>query len=498
MNAINLYTYSCVDEEDCSEYVTLLSNSGKRCKVKDYEFLSLKKFVKQFENCNRMLEILDGFFWEYTIKHISKEFDLLKISYNNYILNIELKSQMIEEERIQKQLVQNAYYLGHIAERQYLFTYVSETGVLYELIDNRIVKCDFQKLIEIMLELDEYEYQDIDQYFDAKKFLVSPLNMPKEFIERKYFLTDQQKKIKNQILERIRSGSNLYYGIQGEAGTGKTLLLYDLAVECSKYGKVCVIHCGMLCEGHRILNTTLENIDIVAIKYFDITKAYQYIFVDESQRIWKGSYDKVVEYGKENTVPCIFSHDYFQVLSKYERDQEVPKKLEQLENYNKNLFTLSKKIRTNEEINSFIQCLLRLRSNHNIKKYSNVDVFFARNTENLYNIIDYYVRSKEYHWISYTPSTYVKSSLNRYTGEMNSHQAIGQEFNNVIVMMDMNFKYNENGELLGREHPNPDYLLYKLFYQAVSRAREKLCIVVLENKELFHNILSIKSNYIKD
>ena len=56
-------------------------------------------------------------------------------------------------------------------------------------------------------------------------------------------------------------------------------------------------------------------------------------------------------------------------------------------------------------------------------------------------------------------------------------------FDNVIVMMDENFKYSEEGDLLGREHPNPDYLLHKLFYQAVSRAREKLCIVVLKNKK---------------
>ena len=498
MNAINLYTYSCVEKEDCSEYATVLSNSDKKYKVKDYEFLSLKKFVERFTDCKKPLEILDGFFFGYTIKHISKEFDLLKLSYNKYVLNIELKSQMIKEEKIQKQLIQNAYYLEHIAERQYLFTYVADTDALYKLVDNEIVKCDFKELIDVMEELVEYEYNDIGPYFDAKKFLVSPLNMPDKFIEGKYFLTNQQKEIRNKILKSIEIGTDIFYGIQGAAGTGKTLLLYDLAVECSKYGKVCIIHCGILCDGHRVLNAKLKNIDIVAIKYFNIEKDYQYIFVDESQRIWAGNYAAVVKYSREKAVPCVFSHDYFQVLSKYERSQEVPKKLQQLEGYNENLYTLSKKIRTNEEINSFIECLLRLSSKPKVRRFPNVDVLYVGNVGDLYETMEYYVDVKKYHWIGYTPSTYVKSSLNKYTGELNSHQAIGQEFNNVIVMMDINFKYDEEGNLLGRIHPNPDYLLHKLFYQAVSRAREKLCIVVLENKELFRSISSIKNRYLSD
>lgn len=458
----------------------------------------MKKFVEQFNDCNKILELLDGFFFGYTIKHISKEFDLLKLLYNKYVLNIELKSQMIEEERIKKQLIQNAYYLGHIAEKQYLYTYIADTNVLYKLIDNEIVECNFDELIQVMTVLNEYENDDIDCYFDAKRFLVSPLNMPEKFIEGKYFLTNQHKEIKSKILKHIGDGESLFYGIQGEAGTGKTLLLYDLAVECSKFGKVCIIHCGILCKGHEYLNSKLENIDIVAIKYFNNTKNYKYIFVDESQRIWQGSYEKVIYFGRENNVPCVFSHDYFQVLSKYEKSQEVPKKLQQLEGYNENLFTLSNKIRTNEEINSFIECLLRLNSKAKFKRYPNVDVIFANNTIELFKMMDFYVNIKKYHWIGYTPSTYVQSSLNVYTGELNSHEAVGQEFDNVIVMMDENFKYSEEGDLLGREHPNPDYLLHKLFYQAVSRAREKLCIVVLKNKKLFCDISSIKYRVLED
>lgn len=35
-------------------------------------------------------------------------------------------------------------------------------------------------------------------------------------------------------------------------------------------------------------------------------------------------------------------------------------------------------------------------------------------------------------------------------------------------------------------------MFYKLLYQAISRAREKLCVLVVENYKLFSDILNIK------
>jgi hypothetical protein len=49
-----------------------------------------------------------------------------------------------------------------------------------------------------------------------------------------------------------------------------------------------------------------------------------------------------------------------------------------------------------------------------------------------------------------------------------------------------------------REHPTPDYLFPRLFYQNISRAREKLCIIVLENEDLFKMLLRIKENKLKE
>ena len=82
------------------------------------------------------LSLLDGFFFSYTIEHIGKEFDLLKLSKDTgTILNIELKSENVPEDRIHKQLSQNRYYLSHISRTIYSFTYVMETRMLYLMND---------------------------------------------------------------------------------------------------------------------------------------------------------------------------------------------------------------------------------------------------------------------------------------------------------------------------------------------------------------------------
>ncbi|MCC8024440.1 MAG: hypothetical protein LIP16_03950 [Clostridium sp.] len=47
-----------------------------------------------------------------------------------------------------------------------------------------------------------------------------------------------------------------------------------------------------------------------------------------------------------------------------------------------------------------------------------------------------------------------------------------QEYDKVMIKMDKNFRYDKERRTQGKEHPNPDLLFYKLFYQAISRARE--------------------------
>ena len=57
--------------------------------------------------------------------------------------------------------------------------------------------------------------------------------------------------------------------------------------------------------------------------------------------------------------------------------------------------------------------------------------------------------------------------------------------------MDNSFYYDEEGVLKGIPHPNPDYLYPNLFYQGVTRVREKLSLIVVDAPALFEKITSI-------
>lgn len=57
-----------------------------------------------------------------------------------------------------------------------------------------------------------------------------------------------------------------FFCISANAGTGKTLLLYDIAKEILNRGKhVKIIHCGLLNEGHKLLRDNY-GWDIVPIR----------------------------------------------------------------------------------------------------------------------------------------------------------------------------------------------------------------------------------------
>ena len=124
--------------------------------------------------------------------------------------------------------------------------------------------------------------------------------------------------------------------------------------------------------------------------------------------------------------------------------------------------------------------------------YSNVDLNFANTTSEAQNLLEYY-RGKGYTFINYSKSNYEPSPYDDYKEDFDTHHVIGQEFDKVVMLMDDSFYYDEHGILQGVPHPNPDYLYPNLFYQGITRVREKLAIVVVKNPELFAHITSIVS-----
>ncbi len=489
MKAINLYELTRVEDEDFAKFEAHLSQRENLIKAKKHEINSLKSFVNKVEE-NLAYEIFDGFYYSYAIPQISKEFDLLRIG-EDYIINIELKSHIEDIEKVTKQLIKNIFYLKHLGKDICSYTYDSETDILYQLVANELKKIDFINLIDKIKNQHNLFKKDINTLFNPSMFLVSPLNNTEKFLKEEYFLTLNQLQIKEDIEKEINKNNISYFAIKGGAGCGKTLLTYDIALDYAKHDKkVCIIHCAYLCSGQEVLKTS-SSLKIFSVKdcgKIDYTK-YDIIIIDEAQRIYKQQFEYIIGKVKENNLKLIFSYDEKQMLNSDEVNNNIPSIIESLDSVK--MYELTKKIRTNPELLFFIKKIFNLNDENNFNNYTNISLKYAPTEHDAFLILYVYI-NKGYEFITYTPSQYDSSKFDKYMHCTNqtAHKVIGQEFDNVIMYLDDNFYYKDN-KLCAKNHVYNRYLLSQMLFQGITRTRNKLVLVVVDNKDLFENILSI-------
>ena len=497
MKAINIYTYSRIQEDMATEFENILSKRSKKLKVKPQELDAIRSLVNMLLGIGVEIKDFENFFLSFMIEQIGKEFDLIKLDKDNLVLNIELKSEKVGVEAIQNQLEKNRYYLKHLAPDVRLYTFVETGKELYKYTSKGLQLVGVEDLKDTMQLFQESLGENLESLFQANSYLISPLNSHQKFMYGDYFLTNQQHDIKKKIVDLILLNDKEYVlGITGKVGTGKTLLLYDIIKEIAERGEnCCLIHSGILCDGHRILSAKWDNVTIFSAKELngdgiENLKRYQFIFVDESQRIYSSTFEKIIKEVISESKTVIFAYDYAQSLSITEEKSNIPAKLQKIDGFME--YTLSDKIRTSKEIASFTRTMMNLNNRaRGYMDYSDIDVLFANNIEEAKRLINLY-DEKGYIFISYTQSMYCRNSIDLYPNNYDTHHVIGQEYDKVMIMMDKNFRYDKERRIQGKEHPNPDLLFYKLLYQAISRAREKLCVLIVENYKLFSDILNIK------
>ena len=273
------------------------------------------------------------------------------------------------------------------------------------------------------------------------------------------------------------------------------MLLHDIAKSLSLKGETIIIHCGKVDDTSINFSNDQVTYTMLPIAQFNEYKNalndYSFILVDEAQRIYPYQFDTIVNLINNEKKICIIASDPGQIMSSSEERNNIPAIIQELSlagNY-----PLSRKIRTNEELFCFIRKLLNLRSSSKqIFDYKNVDLAFANNDFEAKLFIQYF-KKMDYIFINYSTSFRNSSPYNQYfpLNNYDTHHVIGQEFDNVVMLMDKSFYYDENEQLKCVEHPNPDYIYTQLLYQGLTRAREKIAIIIVENLELMHKIASI-------
>lgn len=471
-------------------YQALSGSDGKKL-ISPHEGASLFALAEELAACMReeakggedWTAWLDGFFFSFVIDHIGKEFDLLKLSADReYALNIELKSEAIEEERIRKQLEQNRYYLAHSFHTIFSFTFVMSTGTLYSLNHRGYMrKCPVEQLVHVLRrpELQAYVERDIDRFFRSADYLISPVSAPGKFLQGQYFLTNQQFDFKRRILEHLRWEAHPVIAIAGIAGTGKTLLAFDLAMELSRRNRVLFLHAGLLRKGHFELNDRLKNVDICS--FDEITagrdiSGYACVIIDEAGYIPEEMLRLFLERLEREGLPLVMTYDPHDLLSEISRDTQQEQRLTQIRDASTLLLVFSGNIRINRPVYSFLRTLLDLKDRHGHHAYDCIETLYAGSQEECRLIIRHFEKNGY---------SLIRGSVSLQVSE----RLIAEEHDKVLIVLDEDYYYDDSMHLCSRSGSTD---AIRLLYEWLSRTRESLCLIVKGNRELFSQILSIR------
>ncbi len=456
--------------------------------IKENELIPLVQLINNLNETD--MKKYNGFYLGYKIPQIGKEFDLLRFDDEN-VLNIEYKREVSDINKIEKQLLRNKYYLEFLNKNMILISYIQNIDKIYMLKDNRIAEISYSEFIQIISDTADSKELDLNEVFRASNYLVSPFNKTEHFMEQRYFLTEQQEKIEVELFNYMKSGNRKFL-IQGDAGTGKTLLTYHIAKVLNVQNKkIALIHCGSLNDGQlKLINNYSWN--IYSIKdYLDVmNKKYDILILDEVQRIHIEQLERLEKYVDENNIILILSGDKKQILRVAEKGI-----IDYIEKQQLQQFMLSKKIRSNKELADFISTMLDLSKKNTkklTKKHINITYF------NSYEEADRYVSSKRnFSFIPYTSTLYPQNGVvgfeimdDNINTVGNPHQVIGQEFENVGVLIDKHFYYDNN--LLKAENmKNNVYSPRDMLYQAMTRVIKRLEVIIVENIEVFNIVVSL-------
>lgn len=467
MKAISVYAITRTQSlEHLQKLERQLSGRTSFLKMRKWEWESMRDLTDQLEA--HMPEIARlRFFYSFQIPRLGKEFDLLQIK-EDQILNIELKSGAVSDEAIRRQLLQNRYYLSVLGKPIRSYTYISSQKRLVRLTNHdHLAETDWEKLCE-ELQNESRDYEgNIEELFRAELYLISPLTEPSRFLKKEYFLTAQQREIERQILKKIRTERTGLFWFTGLPGTGKTLLLYDLAMKLSVRQQVCMIHCGDAKAQWNLLHERLQRIEYLSHSDMNPVSSnfsqFHAIFVDEAHLLPPKTLAWLLKSCKDR--PIIFSSDCEDMISPEELDRSTLHELKNLSGIQ--TYHLTNRIRTNAELSFYIQSMMHLSHRRLSFSYPHISVVYANNEE-----------EEECLLADYRTRGYICEK------EMLSPEP-ERVADRIAVLIDERYYYDEQGYLC-----STDRSVWNLFCR-LNQAKEELTFVVKANEAVYATLLGL-------
>lgn len=422
---------------------------------------------------------------------VSEEFDILRFT-SQKIINIELKSQDVSDDRKKRQLRRHSFILKSINSEVEvaLYTYVQENGKLYKYLENdSLIEITFDQLLK-EIPLDYSEHNLLETLYDTS-FIISPYSEPDRFSKSQYFLNNEQEQAKKQILKATKR----IVGLRGAAGTGKSLVLFDSAKSLAAQDKkVLFIFCSRLDEWAQINNVMpFEFIDIRCAnnKNNDYFKQFNIIIIDESQRLKKEQFSKYIDVLKNipNIEKLILSVDKAQTLRPEEKQLDV----EGIISKNKEVFEfidcLTERVRTDLELSTFIKMFFDKSKRDTDMDFPKINAVYFENKEKALPFINN-CRDNE-GFVSLEMPQYQRTLPKLFNFSLDGFDVIGREFNKVLLPLSTRISYNQDSKLIVPVEDRYKYLAENGLFQAITRVKSELLLVVVGNIELYKTIAEI-------
>lgn len=515
MRPVNIYTLTRIKgQERIKRLERQMSLRSRYLKIKEWETEGLKSLC---DNLCRVMEDAPSldFFYSFTMPKLGKEFDLLRIN-EDFIVNIELKSGDVPDEAIKKQLEQNKYYLSTLGLNMYFYTYISRSDRLVRLSGGgRLIDTDWEELATVLGRQRDCYTGDIEDLFKEDRYLISPLTDPGRFLRGDYFLTSQQRDIRKQILRDIvgNNGNVLrrfsVHGFTGLPGTGKTILLYDIAMQLSVSRKVCVLHLGSHAKELRQLDERLKRVDFYYLKPDDriiLRDEYDAILVDEGHRLGSLNLADIMVIATNARIPVIISYDREDTISPDERSHDGSELIEKIDGFLG--FRLTNRIRLNSELSSFIGLVMCVARGGRRHEYPDVSLVYASDNGEVEHLLRNFEKNGYiYIWdelladsIPDAPAVTTSDPDNVISDQVDEESmhrieakdATCREFDRVVMLIDESFSYDDDGYLRSSVHSeDKNVSAVRDLFHGLSRAKKRVALIIRNNPEVFDRLLSI-------
>lgn len=409
----------------------------------------------------------------------------------------DIRNQFKNQNRVFKRIDNQKQILNlvFVANENRLYRYISET-------DNYAKDYNFEKLANCLKDSKSIE-KNLISSLSRSDFLISPLDNLDKFIKNEYFLDTPQANIKKEILKDISNKFGQVFAIEGEAGTGKSLIAYDL-VKTLAPKKILFIYPGDLKDKQKEFGQFFNNIAFCAGKDLteDILDQYLFIMIDEAQRLYHegthntlGVLTKWIESNYKDHV-VIFFFDSQQAISPKDCGQLLHNLCQTYEKDKKGkLLKLTAAKRSNSSIFYFVRNLFNLNKKApnwvtTLNYKENIEIKYFPDSTSSLNWIESKI-NEGYKFLLPTKDKFSNSSVDEFDSleeySKNTHHAIGEENSKIITIIDNSLEYSHSGQLQSSVSTSKNYYYYmdNEVYVNMTRAKDKLALAIINNFDVY-------------